>query len=192
MGAVRLDAASMGTVSMDAVKAAGGPAGVVYLMLLAAACGYHTGGHADLVPKTIQTIAIPAFTNNTTRYKLTDQLPEAISREFIARTRYRVVADPDNADAVLTGTVFSYTAFPTVYDPTTGRASAIELHATLRLTLTERATGKTIFSRPNYQINERYQISVDPMAFFEESDSALARASKEVAQLVVGSILDDF
>ena len=47
----------------------------------------------DLIPKTIHTIAIPAFTNVTTRYKLTDQLPEAIAREFISRTRYRIVTD---------------------------------------------------------------------------------------------------
>jgi len=61
------------------------------MILLAASCGYHTGGHADLVPKTVRTIAIPAFTNGTTRYKLTDQLPEAIAREFISRTHYRIV-----------------------------------------------------------------------------------------------------
>lgn len=176
---------------MKPVRTAGTWAGVC-CVLLAASCGYHTAGHADLIPKTIQTIAIPAFTNNTARYKLTDQLPEAFAREFIARTRYRVVSDPGSADAVLTGTVLSYAASPTVFDPTTGRASAIELHVSLRVNLTERATGKILFSRPSYQVRERYQISVAPTAFFEESDSALARASKEVARLVVTSILDNF
>jgi hypothetical protein len=162
------------------------------LLLLAGSCGYHTGGHADLIPKTIHTIAIPAFTNNTTRYKLTDQMPEALAREFISRTHYKVVPDATTADAVLEGAVLNYTAFPTVYDPVTSRASAVELHVNLRLNLTERATGKILFTRPNYEVRERYQISVDPTAFFEESDSALARASKEVARLVVGSILDNF
>ena len=169
-----------------------GWAGALPLLMLMHACGYHTGGHADLIPKTIATIAIPAFTNNTTRYKLTDQLPEALAREFIARTRYRVVPDAGTADAVLTGMVLAYGASPTVFDPTTGRASAIELHVNLRLILTERATGKVLFSRPNYLVRDRYQISVDPTAFFEESEPALARASKEVARLVVTSILDNF
>ena len=40
------------------------------IALFTAACGYHVGGHADLMPKTIKTIAIPAFGNDTTRYKL--------------------------------------------------------------------------------------------------------------------------
>ena len=63
----------------------------VCAILLVSGCGYSTGGHADLVPKTGHTIAIPAFSNATTRYKLTDQLPEAIAREFISRTHYRIV-----------------------------------------------------------------------------------------------------
>jgi hypothetical protein len=170
----------------------GRAAGLFVAAVLGASCGYHTGGHAELLPATAHTIAIPAFTNNTTRYKLTDELPEAIAREFAARTRYHIVSDPATADMVLTGTVLSYRASPTVYDPTTGRASAIELYAVLRVNLSERTTGKLLFSRPNYEVRERYQISVDPTAFFEESDSALARASKEVARLVVSSILDNF
>jgi hypothetical protein len=165
---------------------------VVSVILLTSACGYHTAGHADLVPKAVHTIAIPAFTNVTTRYKLTDQLPEAIGREFIARTHYRIVSDADTADAVLTGSVLTYTSFPTVFDSTTGRASAVEVHVTMRLNLVERATGKTLYTRPSFEMRERYQISIDPAAFFEESDAALARASEQTAQQVVSSILNNF
>jgi Lipopolysaccharide-assembly len=162
------------------------------LVLLASSCGYHTGGRADLVPKTVHTIAVPAFTNLTTRYKLTDQLPEAIAREFISRTRYRIVPDSSAADAILEGAVLGYTSFPTVFDPATSRASAVEVHVTLRLSLLERVTGKTLYSRPNFEVRERYQISIDPAAFFEESDSALARASQQTARQVVSSILENF
>ena len=164
----------------------------VFAILLASSCGYHNAGRADLVPATVHTIAIPAFTNQTTRYKLTDQLPEAIAREFISRTRYRIVADQTTADAILTGSVLTYTSFPTVFDPTTGRASSVEVHVTMRLNLVERATGKVLYTRPNFEMRERYQISIDPAAFFEESDAALARASQQTAQQVVSSILDNF
>ena len=167
-------------------------AAAVCVILLTASCGYRTAGRADLVPTTVHTIAIPAFTNQTTRYKLTDQLPEAIAREFISRTRYRIVSDQSAADAVLTGSVLTYTSFPTVFDPTTGRASSVEVHVTMRLNLVERATGKVLYTRPNFEMRERYQISIDPAAFFEESDAALARASQQTAQQVVSSILDNF
>ena len=160
--------------------------------LLGTACGYHTGGRADLVPKTVHTISIPAFNNATVRYKLTDQLPEAIAREFSARTRYRIVSDPESADAVLEGTVLRYSSFPTVFDPVTQRASAVELHVALRITLRERATGKVLYNRPNLEVSERYQISIDAAAYFEESDSALARVSQQTARQVVSSILEAF
>jgi hypothetical protein len=165
---------------------------VAAILLLGSSCGYHTGGHGDLIPKTVHTIAIPAFSNVTTRYKLTDQLPEAITREFISRTRYRIVTDTSAADAILEGAVLSYQSFPTIFDPATNTASAVEVHVGLRLTLRERATGKILYSRPNYEIRERYEISIDPTAYFEESDSALARASQQTAQQVVSSILEAF
>jgi outer membrane lipopolysaccharide assembly protein LptE/RlpB len=160
--------------------------------LSATACGYHVAGRADLVPKSIQTIAIPAFSNITTRYKLTDRLPEAISREFISRTRYHIVADPAQADAVLRGAVLSYSSYPTIFDPATGRASGVQLQVTLRVSLVERASGKVLFNRPNMDVRERYQISTDPAVFFEESDAALDRASQQTARQVVSAILENF
>jgi hypothetical protein len=155
-------------------------------------CGYHVAGRGDLLPPSLKTIAIPAFTNVTTRYKLTDWLPEAIAKEFIARTRYRVVKDINNADAVLRGTVINYTSFPTIFDPSTGRASGVEMHVTMQVSLVERATGKVLFNRPSFEIRERYQISVNPGVYFEESDAALARVSQQVAQRVVSAILENF
>ena len=160
--------------------------------LAASGCGYHVAGKADLVPKTVRTIAIPAFTNATTRYKLTERLPAALSREFLSRTRYRVVADPNEADAVLTGSVLNFLSYPTVFDPATGRASGVQLAVFLRIKLTNKATGKTIYDRPSMEIRERYEIAVDPKTYFEESDSALERLSRDVARTVVSAVLEGF
>lgn len=165
------------------------------LLLLTGAtvsCGYHVSGHADLLPKHIKSIAIPAFGNLTTRYRLAQRLPGALTREFILRTRYQVVADPNLADAVLRGVVVSYASYPTVFDPATGRASSIQLSVVMQVTLTERATGAILFSRPNLEVRERYEISVDPGAYLEESDAALDRASRQVARAVVSAILENF
>jgi hypothetical protein len=161
-------------------------------MLGLAGCGYRVAGHADLLPKTIKTIAIPAFGNLTIRYKLTDQLPEAIAREFISRTRYRVVKDMNTADAILRGAVLNYFAYPTIFDPQTGRASGVQIHVIMQVSLIERATGKTLFTRPSFEIRERYQISTDPGVYFEESDTALARVSVQAARQVVTAILENF
>lgn len=160
--------------------------------LLLGSCGYHVAGHSDLLPKSLQTICIPAFSNATTRYKLTDRLPEAVAREIISRTRYHIVSDPNQADAVLRGSVMNYISYATVADPVSGRATAVDLRVYLQVSLVERVTGKVLFSRPSMEVRERYEISVDPRAYFDESDAALDRASKQVAAQLVTAILENF
>jgi hypothetical protein len=155
-------------------------------------CGYHVSGHSDLLPKTIQTVCVPAFQNSTTRYKLTDRIPEAVAREFISRTRYHIVSDCTRADAVLNGAVINYLAGATVFDQASGRATAVDVHVYLRVKLIERATGKELFSRPSMEVRERYEVSVNAAQYFDESDAALDRVSKSVARQIVASILENF
>lgn len=167
-------------------------AAAVLASIALASCGYRVAGHDDLLPKTIQTICIPAFANSTTRYKLTDRLPEAMAREFISRTRYRIVSDPNKADAILHGTVLNYVGAATVVDPVSGRSTAADIHVYLSINLTERATGKVLFNRPSIDARERYEISVNELQYFEESDAGLDRVATAVARLVVSSILSNF
>jgi acetamidase/formamidase len=88
--------------------------------------------------------------------------------------------------------VVNYIHYPTVADPVTGRATEVDLRVYMRVELVERVTGKVLFSRPNLEVRERYEISLDAKAYFEESDAALARAAKDVAQQVVTAILSNF
>ena len=103
----------------------------VSFLLALTSCGYKFAATDTALPKTIHTICIPAFNNLTTRYKLTDQLPQAIAQEFLTRTRYKIVSDPNTADAVLHGAIVNYSFNPTIFDPTTGRAAYAELHVPL-------------------------------------------------------------
>ncbi len=155
-------------------------------------CGYHVGGKADLVPKGIQTIAIPSFATLTTRYKLVDLLPQQIGREFIASTRFRIVNNPDEADAVLNGNLNAVNAYPAVFDPTSGKATSLQIVVVLTINLVERSTGRVIFSRPNLVFRQAYEAAVDPHQYFDESGPALDRLSRELARDVVSSIVEGF
>lgn len=160
--------------------------------VLSGGCGYHVAGRADGLPRHIQTIAVPAFANLTSRHRLSERLPAAITREFLSRTRYRVVADPEEADAVLRGVVVNYLSYPTVLDPATARAAGVQLSVTLQITLTERASGAVLFSRPRLEVRERYEIAVDQRAYFDESDAALDRLCRDVARQVVSAVVESF
>ena len=165
---------------------------IVAVLLFLTSCGYHVSGKADLLPKRIRTIAVPAFGNATTKYKLSEQLTSAVTREFISRTRYRIVADPNQAEAILTGAVVNFYSYPTIFDPATGRASSVQAVVILQIALTDRSNNAVLFTRPNFEVRERYEISVDPRAYFEESDPAMERLSRDVARTVVSAILENF
>ena len=164
----------------------------VLSLLFITGCGYHVGGNANLLPKTIKTIAIPGFANAMSRPKLPVLLTGALTREFISRTKYAIVADPNQADAVLTGAVVNMANYPTIVDPVSGRATGVQVVVTLQLLLTERGTGAVLFSRPAAEFRERYEIAIDPQAYFDENDTALVRLSRDVARSVVTAILENF
>lgn len=155
-------------------------------------CGYHVGGKADLVPKAVETISIPAFQTATTRYKLVDVLPQQIGREFAARTRFRIVNDPSEADAVLNGRINTVQINATVQDPTSAKATTINIYVDLTVNLVERASGRVIYSRPNYGFRQSYEVALDPHQVFDESGPALDRLSRDVAHDVVSAIVENF
>ena len=169
-----------------------GALGLAAVSIFTVACGYHVGGHTNLLPKTIKTIAVPAFANVTPNYRLPVLLTADVTRELISRTHYAIVADPSQADAILTGLVANFVTYPTIFDPISGRATGVQAIVFLQLTLTDRQTGKVLFSRPASEFRERYEIATDPQQYFDESGTAIQRLSRDVARSVVTAILETF
>ena len=161
------------------------------MAVMLAGCGYHVAGTTDSLPKTINTIAVPAFGNVSTQYKVSDLLATAVTREFISRTRYKITADPKGADAVLSGSLVNYVSYPTIVDNNSGRNTAVQVIVTVSVTLRDRS-GAVLFSRPNFEVHERYEISIDPRNYFDESEPAMQRVSRDVARSVVSAVLERF
>jgi outer membrane lipopolysaccharide assembly protein LptE/RlpB len=164
---------------------------VLALALSVSGCGYQVAGKTNLLPTEIRTIAITPFRNASVQYKLSDYLTEAVSREMISRTGYKIVADPAQADAVLTGAVANMFSSAVVADPVTGRSTGAQVVVLIQAKLTDKS-GKVLFERPNIEFRERYEISVNPQQYFDESQAALQRLSKDVARTVVSAILENF
>jgi hypothetical protein len=160
--------------------------------LLVSSCGYHVGGHANLMPATIKTIAVPPFANSSTNHRLPVLLTSATTRELISRTHYQVVTDPEQADATLMGVVARFDVYPIIFDPVSGRATSVQAVVTMQLTLTDRHTGKVLFSRTGAEFRERYEISTDVQQYFDESGTAIERLSRDVARSMVSAILENF
>ncbi len=160
--------------------------------LLLTSCGYRVVGTADTIPDTVKTIAITTFQNATTEYKIEQHLTASVVREFIARTRYQVVSDQENADATLSGTVLNFLLFPTIFDPQSGRATSIAMLTQVHVTLRDRKTGAVLYENPLMEFRERYEVSTVPEAYFEEREAALVRTSQTMARSLVSAVLSGF
>ena len=155
-------------------------------------CGYHVSGQASRLPKSVHTIAVPAFENRTETYRIEQILTEATVREFITRTKYRVVSQTDeDTDAVLKGIVLSSSVAPITFDSTTGRASSALVIVYMSVTLVDR-NGKVLYQNPGYLFREQYQISRELSSFFQEESPALDRMSRDFARTLVSNVLEAF
>ncbi|MGB6832992.1 MAG: LPS assembly lipoprotein LptE [Candidatus Acidiferrum sp.] len=155
-------------------------------------CGYHVAGHSSTLPKSIQVIAVPALENKTTSYRLEQKLTAATVHEFLAKTSYKVVSNPEDGDAVLRGKVLSLEAVPLLFDTTTGRATTMLVTVKCEVTFTESATQKILYHTDNFVFRNQYEISTDLKSFFEEQDPALDRLAQDFAQRLVAAIIENY
>ncbi len=155
-------------------------------------CGYRVAGKTNRLPQSIQTIAVPAFVNQTQQYKLEQLLTQAVVRELITRTRYRVVdqVEPD-ADATLRGFVTSVQISPVTFDSQTGRASTVLVTIAMRVSLVDRR-GRAIFDNQNYTFRDQYQVSRELSSFFQEEGPAMQRLSTQFARTLVSNLLEAY
>lgn len=161
-------------------------------ILLAVACGYQVAGTAARLPPDIRTIAIPVFTNKSTRFRIEQKVAAAVTREFIDRTGFQITPDPSGADAELKGTINSVHSGVLTYDPNTGRATTFQIQVTADVELIDLHTKRVVFTNPNYIFREEYQVSESTTALFEEDEPALDRLSRDFARTLVTDIVENF
>jgi len=155
-------------------------------------CGYHVAGRSGNLPSEWKTIAIPAFQNKTTNYRIEQRFTEAVIREFITRTKYRIVQDPALADAVLTGEVVSIETNPVLFEATTGQVTTMLVAVHTKVRLVDNRTEKSVYKNDDMVFRDEYQIPTDVTTFFEEQSPALDRMSRDFASHLVADVLENF
>ncbi|HTZ74075.1 MAG TPA: LptE family protein [Candidatus Aquilonibacter sp.] len=157
-----------------------------------AGCGYHVAGRVTGAPAEWHTIAIPAFKNDTTHDRIEQRFTEAVIREFIARTKYRIVQDSASADAVVHGEILSIDTSPVLFNATTGEVTTMLVTVQVKVELDDAVSKKPVYQNNDMTFRDEYQISSDPQSFFNEEDPALGRMARDFASRCVGTILESF
>src|SRR6516162_4538208 len=141
-----------------------------FLFALAlSACGYHVAGRSNSLPKGIHVIAVPALENKTSTYKIEQKLTAATIHEFLAKTNYKIVSDPNGGDALLSGKVLSLEVVPLLFqqqpattstsNTTVAQATAMIVTMRCEVTLTERDNSKVLYHTDNFVFRNEYQLA---------------------------------
>ena len=162
------------------------------LAFLAAGCGYHVAGRAANLPSEWKTIAVPAFTNDTTQYRIEQRFTAAVIREFLSATKYRVVQETQSPDAILRGEVLSIETNPVLFNATTGEVTTMLVTVHAKVQLTDARTQKAVYDNDDMLFRDEYQISPDVKSFFQEEDPALERMSHDFASKLVANVVEGF
>lgn len=155
-------------------------------------CGYHVAGTSSRLPKDWSSIAIPAFRNDTTRYRIEQRFTEAVIHEFITRTKYRVVQDESGADGVLHGEILSIETSPVIFNSTTGEVETMLVTIHVRVLLVDNQTAKPVYKNDDMVFRDEYQISSDVQSFFDEQSPALGRMARDFASKLVANVVENF
>jgi outer membrane lipopolysaccharide assembly protein LptE/RlpB len=164
---------------------------LLFAACFAAGCGYTVAGRAMRIPPDVHTIAVLPLVNKTSTYRIEQRMTSAVVREFLERTKYRIVPTDQNADAVLSGEISGIEASAVTYDYTTGRATTMLVTVTMKVRLEDR-DHKVLYENDNYVFRQPYEISTDVTSFFQEEGPALDRMSQDFASRLVADILENF
>lgn len=183
---------------------------------LLAGCGYRVAGRSDMLPKGIHVIAVPALENKTSTFKIEQTLTAATIHEFLAKTNYKIVSDPNGGDAVLTGKVLSMEVVPLLFQstnsqatgsPTQAQATAMMVTMKCEVTLTERDNDKVLYHTDNFVFRNEYQLAsaqtstssgggtftkAQVESSFQEGQPALERMSRDFATRLVAAVTENY
>ena len=133
------------------------------------------------------TIAVPAFVNRTTTYRIEQRITDAVRQEFIKRTRYKVVSE-ESGDVVMAGEVLSFIAVPIIFNQQ-GRGSSYSLLVDMSVRLTESSTGKVLFQNDRWTFREVFELAQNSSDFVPEDTPAVERLARRFASTLVASML---
>ena len=166
-------------------------ASLALTLVSATGCGYHTLGAATHLPPDVQTLAVPVFATRTEANGTETAMTEAVIREFITRTRFRVTH----------GRGRRCRRGAARHDPQADRyaahlqhrhAAVVELpHHHRGLRHAHRAATAAFSTRTRTtSYREQYQSTTDLPTFIQEDPAAIQRLSREFARQLVADVLE--
>jgi len=160
-------------------------------------CAYSLAGRGSFLPEHIQTIGIPTFVNASTQPGVAEIFTEKVIEEFASRGKYVIEPDAVGVDAVLSGTVTTFTVAPEtlrggVDDPSANQASRYSMVVRAKIEFRDLVDDTMIWEDGNFAFRESWDVGEESEEFFDQQGLAVERAAEEFAKTLVSRILEAF
>ena len=152
-------------------------------------CGYRLSGYANTIPKYIKTIYIPHFKNKTNRIQAEEFVTNAIKKEFLRRTKLKLVNSVYNADAILEGEIVSFDVKPMSFDQNAS-SNEYRFSISLNIKLIDLKYKKPIYEGEKISYSDTYL--TDTGDFFSRETEKLMELAEDMASSIVTTILENF
>lgn len=162
------------------------------LLLLQLGCGYALVGRGSNIPEDVRSMVLRPLENETPRSELEQFLTQAIAQELLARQRFQLIDDEEDADAVLQGTVLNFRVTPVTFDDE-GRGQEYEITIIARMSFTRTDEDETVlWANERYMFRENYELEISEGSFFDRENLAIEQSSTRFAETVVTDLLEGF
>lgn len=156
-------------------------------LLVALGCGY---SFRSPIPAHLRTVYVPTLQNETREFQLTQQLTERIINEFLTESRLQLVADEEDADLVVRGTILEYDEEALAYDP--GRTANPDVFTrrvllTVELELEDLVEDEVLWQAGRHvawgEFNEEEN---------EDREVGIERAIEKIAEEILRHVVEEF
>ncbi|MDH4267207.1 MAG: LPS assembly lipoprotein LptE [Deltaproteobacteria bacterium] len=153
-------------------------------------CGYHFQGGGTSLPPDIRSVAVPIFANSTTQTGIESEVTRALVDKFISAKRLSV-SGQNSADALLKGTVKSFTATSVAVTGGTQITTGYRATLTVEIIFQRQKDGKTLFKE---ELSEwwNYPVVSDLAMTENNKKDAIRKISLLLAEKIHELILENF
>ncbi len=173
----------------SAVRRFAGILMLLFLPLLFAGCGYHIAGKGGKMPGDIKTLSIPVFVNLTSKPEVESALTSAFVTELVTSVG---IAELEEAEAVMYGTITSYSLTPVSYTKSDVNQE-YRLTVAISVSIVKKDTGTVLWEDPAITDYEDFTVNIaDVSATREAEDQALKKLAKDTSRNVKEKLLEGF
>lgn len=164
----------------------------VGLASLSLSCGYNLTSKGSNLPAHVKTIGVPPFRNQTTRPELGQRITENIIQALVNRGKYKVTTETRGVDAVLSGSVISWTTKPVGLSDENDEPEAVTVTLEASVTFDDRKLGRVTWQEDRYRFSSEYDVQGDAEEYFDTELGAVEEVAEDFARAVVSAILQGF